>query len=477
MAVNVEDDSVRWTEILNRRYASPLILVCLGVWLHAADGLIVATMLPSIVADIGGRALVAWTTALYEIGSIVAGASSGLLALKAGVRRPMALAALVFAAGCLISALAPTMTILLFGRLLQGLGGGGLTAMSFIAVAVLFPARLTARAMAAISALWGASAFLGPLIGGAFVTYATWRLGFVFFALQALLLAAWVFFGIRVTERPAGIEAAGRVPFVRLLVLCLGVVLVAYSGIKVTAVGTPLLLAAGFGCLAAFLWLDDRSRGNRLLPKNPFSFATPLGAALVMVLAMNIAAMGLTTYGPLLMTAIHGVSALTAGYVVAAIAIGWTLAAVVVSGAPERLDRRHIAIGMSLVFVSIAGLVFSVPNGPVWLIAVFAAMEGVGYGMSWTFIIRRARALTDMADVERLSGALPTVGRLGYALGAATSGILANAAGFADATSPSELHLVARTIFIGCLPIALLGLVAMARFISAKNAAASRVEP
>ena len=468
MTVNSEDDSVAWTEIVNRRYASPLILVCLGVWLHAADGLIVATMLPSIVADIGGRALVAWTTALYEIGSIVAGAASALLALKAGIRRPMAMAALVFAAGCLISALAPTMPILLAGRLLQGLGGGGLTAMSFIAVAVLFPARLSARAMAAISALWGASAFLGPLIGGVFVTYSTWRFGFVFFAAQAAILAAWVFFGIRISERPTGTDVSGQIPLPRLLVLCLGVILVAYSGIEVTAMGTPLLLTAGIACFAVFLWLDGRNETNRLLPRNPFSLTRPLGAALVMVLAMNIATMGLTTYGPLLMTAIHGTSALMAGYVVAAIAIGWTIAAIVVSGAPERFDRRYIAIGMSLIFCSLVGLAFSMARGPVWLIAVFAFVEGIGYGTAWTFIIRRARRLADMADVERLSGALPTVARLGYALGAAVSGIFANASGFAEAVSTADLYPAARMIFIGCLPIALISLVAMLRFIAAR---------
>ena len=157
MKVNVAEAPVGWSENLNRAYASRLILVCLGVWLHAADSLIVATMLPSVVAEIGGKALVTWTSVLYEVGSIVAGTASGLVALT-------------FAAGCLISAAAPTMEILLAGRLLQGLGGGGLTAMSFIATATLFPARLTARVMAAISALWGASAFLGPLIGGTFVT-------------------------------------------------------------------------------------------------------------------------------------------------------------------------------------------------------------------------------------------------------------------------------------------------------------------
>ncbi len=467
MTVNIPDAPVGWNEIFKRDYAAALVLVCLGIWLHAADGLIVATMLPAIVSDVGGKPLVAWTAALYEIGSIVAGASSGLVALRVGVRRPMAVAAVVFSLGCLISALAPTMQVLLAGRLLQGLGGGSLTAMSFIAVAILFPSRLIARVMAVMSVLWGASAFLGPLIGGTFVTYATWRMGFVFFAAQAAVLAIWVSFGIRITERSATDGQNGRIPVTRLLLLSGGVLCVAYSGIEVTPTTTPLYLAAGLALLLLFLRVDSRHPANRLLPKNPFDMRVPLGAALLMVLTINIATMGLVTYGPLLMTAMHEASVLTAGYIVACIAIGWSLAAFVVSGAPERLDGRFIAIGMLLVFASLIGLIYAMANGPLWLIAVFATMEGIGYGTAWTFVIRRARNLTPAGDVERLSGALPTVARLGYALGASASGILANAAGYATAVTDDQLTLVARTLFAGSLPIAIIALVAMVRFVSA----------
>ena len=63
-------DAVAWRELLTRQYAASLVLVCAGVWLHAADSLIVATMLPAIVDEIGGRKLVSWTVSLYEIGSI-----------------------------------------------------------------------------------------------------------------------------------------------------------------------------------------------------------------------------------------------------------------------------------------------------------------------------------------------------------------------------------------------------------------------
>jgi len=71
------------------------------------------------------------------------------------------MAAALFGFGCILSAVSPTMPLLLTGRALQGLGGGGLVAMGFVAVGLIFPRRYIARAMAAVSTLWGNRRFRG----------------------------------------------------------------------------------------------------------------------------------------------------------------------------------------------------------------------------------------------------------------------------------------------------------------------------
>ena len=88
--VEVDTEFVSWREMLSRPHLAPLVLVCLGVWLHAADGLLVATMMPAIVADIGGTRALPWTIALYETGSIGAGAAIGFLSPYRIVIRPLA---------------------------------------------------------------------------------------------------------------------------------------------------------------------------------------------------------------------------------------------------------------------------------------------------------------------------------------------------------------------------------------------------
>lgn len=451
---------VSWREFLGSPYAASVALVCLAVWLHAADSLIVATMLPSIVADIGGAALVGWSVSLYEIGSIVAGAASALLTMRFGLRAPMSMAATLFGFGCIVSAVSPTMPLLLMGRALQGLGGGGLVAMGFVAVGLIFPRRYIARAMAAVSTLWGASAFAGPLVGGFFVEYASWRWGFAFFACQAFALALWIVLRSDTAATRSTTDAA-EFPVRRLSLLCLAVVLVAFGGVEVSIMRTVPSVAAGLVCLIAFLWLDEHAGDIRLLPRRPFDPWRSTGAALLMILSMSMATIAITAFGPLLVTAIHDVSALTAGYIVACSSIGWSITAILVSGLPERFDRLNIALGMTVVTLSILGFLHAVPNGPVWLIAVFAAMEGAGFGMAWTFILRRTIALADADEVQRVSGAIPTIQRLGYALGAAYIGIVANASGLLSIETAADAAKVARWVFASCVPFAAIGLIAM----------------
>ena len=224
---------------------------------------------------------------------------------------------------------------------------------------------------------------------------------------------------------------------------------------------TTLCVLSGGSCLILFLRLDHRAQDDRLLPLRPFDLTKPTGSALLMILSLSLATIAITAFGPLLVVVIHNTSALTAGYIVACSSIGWTVTAVLFSGSPERLDRLMIAIGMALVAASIVGFLYAVPNGPVWLISVFSALEGAGFGMAWTFILRRTTALADPEEVQRISGAIPTIQRLGYALGAAYIGIVANAAGFATMDTAAQAVKTAGWIFAACLPFALLGLLSM----------------
>jgi len=423
-------------------------------------------MIPAIVADIGGVNLISWTVALYQIGSIIAGAASGLLTKRYGLKLPMALATATYGFGCMISAVAPEMWVLLVGRQLQGFGGGALIAISFVSIGIIFPRRLVPRAIAAVSFTWGTSAFLGPLIGGLFVEYADWRLGFWFFTLQSALLLTWILTQVKARLDGRRVVQQVSFPFWRLIILSFGILLIAYSGIEFSATRTTIYFCLGILCMVLFLRLDSRHQHNRLLPRHPISLSNRLSAGLTMILCFTIASIAISVYGPLIMTLLHGVSALVAGYVIACSSVGWSIAAVTVSGLAEKYDTRAILSGMTLVIVSIGGFVYSVPNGPVWLIAFFALAEGAGFGIAWTFILRRMTSLAEKSEQERISAAMPTVQRFGYAFGAAYIGIVANAAGLGSSTDTTVIASAARIIFLACIPFAVIGIFAAFKFVS-----------
>lgn len=453
--------TVSWRQILTPKYAISLSLVCLGVWLNAADRLIVSTMLPAILADIGGEAYISWVFVLYDVGAIVSGAVSALLTLRLGLRWPMAWAALTFAAGCALAAIADGMEWVLVGRLLQGVGGGGLLSLAFIAVGLLFPRHLAARALASLSALWGVSAFLGPLIGGLYVEYGSWRGGFWFFAIQAALLCVWVV-SRREPASPDPAAAKGAFPVARLAVLSAGIVAVMTAGVAPDWTRTPVLLLAGLAALWLFLRMDGAVAENRMLPRHPIDLRKPIGSAIVMVFCLSAATVAFPMLGAVFMTSLYQTPPLVAGYLIACLPVAWSLMALAVSGRPETDDPKLIRAGLSLVAVGITGLIFSVPDGGVWLTGLCSLIQGAGFGMAWTSVLRRATALAPAGEKERVMGAISTVQRIGYAIGAAVIGLAANIAGL-DAANPA-VAAAAQAVFLVSLVIGLCGLAAVFRF-------------
>ena len=89
------------------------------------------------------------------------------------------------------------MPVLLVGRVLQGLGGGGLIALVYVSQDRFFPNHLVPRTIALLSSVWMVASFSGPVIGGAFATVGEWRMAYWAFAAQGLLLLPAVHFLLR----------------------------------------------------------------------------------------------------------------------------------------------------------------------------------------------------------------------------------------------------------------------------------------
>lgn len=118
---------------------------------------------------------------------------------------PLATAVALFVAGLLIAGLAPSMEVLVLGRLLQGLGTGGQTVALYVVVARVYPQSLHGRVFAAFSAAWVIPSIVGPFLAGFVAEQLHWR--WVFLGVAILTLAAFTVVYLRLRGLPLRVDA------------------------------------------------------------------------------------------------------------------------------------------------------------------------------------------------------------------------------------------------------------------------------
>src|SRR5215468_3190157 len=223
----VTSPSASWSALFHGRRLAYTVLLTLSIGIHAVGLHRLATVLPAIVADLGGAAFYAWATLLYTIASIIGTVCGGLVTARLDLRRGYLLGALVFLGGSVGCAMAPHIAVLLLARPLQGLGSGVLVAIAYTMVSELYADALRARVLSAISGMWGVAALLGPMVGGLFAANGWWRGAFWSTAPVLLPLSILAWYTLPTGDIQRG---SGPVPLLRLAPLGIGVLSVAASG-------------------------------------------------------------------------------------------------------------------------------------------------------------------------------------------------------------------------------------------------------
>jgi EmrB/QacA subfamily drug resistance transporter len=163
---------VRFTKNEIVRILSGLML---AMFLASLDQTVVATSLSAMAQDLNGWTLMSWVVSAYLVASTVTTPLYGRLSDLYG-RRPVLLTAiLLFVAASVLCALSQSMLQLIGARALQGVGGGGLRAVSQAAVADAVPPRERGRYQGYFSSVMAVSNLLGPVLGGFFAQYLTWH--------------------------------------------------------------------------------------------------------------------------------------------------------------------------------------------------------------------------------------------------------------------------------------------------------------
>ncbi|HWF00431.1 MAG TPA: MFS transporter [Caulobacteraceae bacterium] len=450
----------RWRELASPALAPRAALITLGVWLNAADSLVTATIMPSVAHGLDAYAWFGWAAAGFLTGAIAAGASAGRLAERIGLRAAMAIAAMVYAAGCAASAFSPGIASFLVGRVVQGIGAGWVVGFCYVAIGQVFPQRIWPRMFGAMSGVWGAASLLGPLVGGLFAAAGIWRACFWMFGGQALVfaLAALALIPARVRSDASPRAFAGAT----LAVLSAAIACIALAGVLEGLWTAAGLCAAGLLLMVLAIRINA-SPGQRLLPPEAGQPRTRAGAGYAMIFALAAAGSVIGVYGAAVLQAVHGLSPLAAGYVVCAEAMAWTLFALWVSVQPQRRHKLLIRLGPAVVVAGVAMVAASIGRADVWIIVGAAVVQGAGYGLCWS--LATARILGALPDEDRGVGAsaVPTTQMIGSAAGAAACGALANALGLAHGFSAAAAQTNAIWLFGASVPVAAAGLIAALR--------------
>ncbi|GAA0248468.1 MFS transporter [Cryptosporangium japonicum] len=397
--------------------------------LTAMDATIVATALPTIVADLGGERDLAWIFVAYTLAVTIAMPMFGRLGDLRG-RRTLFLSSI--AAFVLTSLLCGFVTG--FGQLIalrfgQGIGGGGITVLSLAVVADAVPARERGRFLAPITAVYGIASVVSPLLGGTLTDTVGWRWIFwVNAPLGALaLLLAWVSVPAVAVRARARFDWTGTA---LLTTWTTGAVLFAAWGGSRIAWSSPRLWAIALGALAGFAAFVAWSRGREhpIVPLWMFRHrVVVISSGLAFV--VGAAVFGMVGYLPGLMQAVYGLPATVAGSVVLPMVAGIMLTSIWTGHRVARTGRyRSFPVYGSLAgAVALVGLATIGTGTPVALIGLFIGVLGLGVGCFNQVMTVAVQDAMPAAVVGTATAAVTLVRELGVTLGSAALGGLLGA--------------------------------------------------
>ncbi len=400
----------------------------LPMFVGIMDQTIVATALPAIAASLGEVDRIAWIVVAYLIATATIAPVYGRLGDAFGRRRMMFVALIVAIAGSTISATSSSMEMLIVGRVIQGLGGGGLLSLSHALIGQSVPPVDRARYQGFLATVAVMASVAGPVVGGFLTEHFGWRSIFVLNIPLCLLAMTLVF---RLPQRSTPFERF-RFDFPGLLLLALFVssLLIFVEQVQhLEAMDLTFSLALAVIALVslALLYLREKKATNPLLPI-PLLTKPNIWRSDLIALTHGGLFVAVISLLPIYLSAVRGLSAAEIGLLMlpmtAIIGIGSSITGQLVA----RTGRTMIfpSVGLSIATVMLVILAFIVNDLSIIALSWYLGILSLFLGSVMAVV-----QVTILSEAGQYLGTATASIQLSRSLGAAVGTAIASAVLFA----------------------------------------------
>ncbi|WP_337993587.1 MDR family MFS transporter [Lysinibacillus sp. CNPSo 3705] len=360
-----------------------ILSLMLMTFLSAVEGTIISTAIPRITSDLSGVELVSWVYAIYMLATAVSTPIYGKLADLFGRKKVLLIGATIFLVGSALCGVVTSMEQLIVFRALQGIGAGAIMPITMTIMGDLYSeVKDRAKAQGWISAVWGVSGVIGPLVGGFLVDSLSWR--YIFFLNVPFGIIACLMIVIYYKEsiKPAKhhIDYLGATVFSLSTIALLYALLTGSSKQNwgdITIIGLLIFAAVAF---VIFL-LIERKSPEPLIPLALFSNRT-LSIINILTLISGAMIISITMYLPIWSQGVLGKNATEAGLVLMPLPVMWTFGTIFSGKLIDYLKTKQIILlGASILSVAAFSLFTLSTDSPTFLIYVAVGLFGLGMGL------------------------------------------------------------------------------------------------
>ncbi|WEG09977.1 MFS transporter [Microbacterium horticulturae] len=436
-----------------RSERGPILLsLMLSSFLIAIDSTILATAVPTIVADLGGFAQFPWLFSVYLLAQAASVPVYAKLCDTFGRKPIMVLGILLFLAGSIAAALAWSMPALIVFRAVQGLGAGAITPVSMTIAGDIYTVRERATAQAYLASVWAISSVAGPTLGGLFAQFLSWR--WIFWVNVPLSLLAlfmlWRSYHESFERHRQRIDVTGAALLTASLVLLVLGVLEGGQGWAWSSWQSIGCFAVGAALLVMFALVERRAADPVLAPW-VFSSRVVVTTSLA-ALGVGAVLIGLTSFVPTFLESTAGASPLLAGLAVAALSLGWPISGSLAGRFYLRIGFRATAVIGSVLAVVGAVLLTAFAASPSLVLTAAACfVVGLGLGLVANPSLIAAQSSVDLRRRGVVSGTSMLARSIGSSVGVAVYGAIANAviADGGGSQHPAAVQAGSTAVFIG----------------------------